>query len=51
VSGAVDDAVAKVLAVALQGQPYQDYPAPSPAIAGCLDQASCGATSPAITSR
>jgi membrane peptidoglycan carboxypeptidase len=51
VSGAVDDAVAKVLAVALQGQPYQDYPAPSPAIAGCLDQASCGATSPAMTSR
>jgi membrane peptidoglycan carboxypeptidase len=34
VSGAVDNAVARTMAVALQGQPYQDFPAPTAAIAG-----------------
>jgi membrane peptidoglycan carboxypeptidase len=34
VSGSVDNAVAKVMAAALQGQPKQDFPAPTPAIAG-----------------
>ena len=34
VSAQVDRAVARVLAAALAGQPYRDFPVPSPTLAG-----------------